>query len=400
MAVEVYGGDPTVVATRDELNRIAAQLLLVAGRLREAQFSQNLFMDVFFNPLPNLQLVFLLPGVIEKLERLSSQALIAAESYFSSEARVTLFLTQLFEPLSNTAQFNALPNPISSVASESIARTAGALAMVGLLGAPSAAKSQLLGQAARVAAFSAGHQTPAAWLSRSVPNLSATGTVSLVSTTTVKGGASPLHLVGRLRDVYYSPAGTIRIQSYQRPGGRDLVVLIPGTQQVIGSSNPLNLKAGVVAFARRSPASQQGVEAAIRWLKPTGGDRVFLVGHSQGGLIAANIAEKAEFETAGLVTLGSPVSHFDLDVPTISLQHQSDPIPGLSGAPNPLEANWLTASFDTEFDDLVAAHHIDGYAASATELTESDNKTVRMMVEQMRLPEASPKEYLFELRSG
>ncbi|BCI50925.1 hypothetical protein NIIDNTM18_02030 [Mycolicibacterium litorale] len=58
------------------------------------------------------------------------------------------------------------------------------------------------------------------------------------------------------------------------------------------------------------------------------GAEVMLVGYSQGGIDAQNIAASKELNVTQIVTYGSPVRQ-DLDVPAIHLIDDRDPVPGL-----------------------------------------------------------------------
>jgi hypothetical protein len=73
------------------------------------------------------------------------------------------------------------------------------------------------------------------------------------------------------------------------------------------------------------------------------------------------------------VSFAGPIGHLKLDVPVIAIQHAADPVPLLSGRVNPLTENWVTASSSAEFEDLIAAHRLDGYIETATELDQSQN---------------------------
>jgi len=74
--------------------------------------------------------------------------------------------------------------------------------------------------------------------------------------------------------------------------------------------------------------------AALEGLIPEGAE-VMLVGYSQGGMDAQNIAASGRLNVQQVVTFGSPVRG-DLDVPAIHLQADGDGIPGsAAGMPGP-----------------------------------------------------------------
>lgn len=402
MELDIYGGDARIIATRDELLRISGNLMLAASQLRDAPLAMpTLFLDFLPNPLPNLQLAVQLPPVIEQLERLSNSCQVAAESYFSSEAQINHILQDLFRPLSDAAGLLPLANPISLAMSDVVSRTGAALAIVGLVAGPSLGGTQLVAQGARVIAHSAGHQTPAAMLAAASPLAIAGGSAMLLKTNLVQQSGSLGSVAGALKTGYWSPAGSIRIQSFPEGSGRALVVLIPGTQNFSPlGSNPLNITSNLGVFSGSGSPSQNAVTAALKQVGAGPNDRVIFVGHSQGGIIGANLAATTQpYRVAGLVTLGSPIAQLNLKVPTISIQHQQDPIPLLSGTTNPMRENWVTISTGVEYDNLVQAHHITSYAETASQAMLSDNPGLQNVLNEMELPSGEATEYLYRLSS-
>lgn len=374
--------------------------MLAASQLRDAPLAMpSLFLDFLPNPLPNLQLAVQLPPVIEQLERLSNSCQIAAESYFSTEAQINHILQDLFRPVSDAASLLPLANPISLAMNDVVARTGAALAIVGLLAGPSAGGTQLVSQGARVISHSAGHQTPAAMLAAAPALAVAGGSATLISTASVSQGGTLGSFVGALKSGYWSPAGAVRILSFPEGTGRALVVLIPGTQNFSPlGSNPLNITSNLGVFGGTGSPSQSAVAAALKHAGAKAADRVIFVGHSQGGIIGANLAAAPQpYQVAGLITLGSPIAQLNLEVPTVSLQHQQDPIPLLSGVTNPMKENWVTISSGEEYTSLVRAHHISSYAETAQQAMFSENPGLQHVLEQMDLPKGEATEYLYRL---
>lgn len=99
------------------------------------------------------------------------------------------------------------------------------------------------------------------------------------------------------------------------------VVYIVGTNSADGQNIWSNIAAGAGV-----PDDKQ--LAALRNIIPNGAE-VMLVGHSQGGMDAQNIAMQQNngFTVTQVVTFGSPVRD-DLNVPAIHLQADGDHIPG------------------------------------------------------------------------
>lgn len=112
-----------------------------------------------------------------------------------------------------------------------------------------------------------------------------------------------------------------RIQKVLGADGRErYIVYIGGTDSAEGQSKVSN-----IAAANGHPDAKQ--LAALRRLIPDGAE-VMLVGYSQGGMDAQNIAAQNDngFTVTQLVTYGSPVRP-DLDVPAVHLQANGDGIP-------------------------------------------------------------------------
>lgn len=409
MALDIYGGDPRIIATQQELLRAMACLQLAINELEAAVFaSPEMVFDFVPNPLPNLQLAFLLPNLTNRLEQLRSGLQVAAESYFSTEAQITRLLTGLFQPVADLHWFMVQANPISGALAEQVARTAGAMAVVGLTGVPSSGKAQLVGQATRLAVAAAGGVSPQQLLAKSYVNSLAlgikadvAGSARLVSNQPIAPARNIYGFAARLQNHYWSPASSIRIEVFQRPGGRDLVVYVPGTQSFLpGSSNPLNIQSNLTAMGGVvSSPSQQAVSDSLARLGAGPRDKVLFVGHSQGALLAGNLASTPQpYEVKGLISLGGPIAHLDLDVPVIAIQHAADPVPQLSGAPNPMRENWVTVSSSESFSSLVEAHRVSSYTDTAVELAGSTNDGYQRVMRQLIPEGANGREFLFEIR--
>lgn len=173
----------------------------------------------------------------------------------------------------------------------------------------------------------------------------------------------------------------IRIERYLVGGGASRwVAYIPGTQDwsLRGSKNPLDMGSNIKAMA--SPGLAGSERAVLLALKQAGvrtGESVLLVGHSQGGIIATNIAsQKQNFKVAGLVTFGSPTARISTPKATavIAVQHSNDLVPTLSGATQPLLANRAVVQKLVTLPKNaapVAAHNMINYVRTAAEVDRS-----------------------------
>jgi len=148
-----------------------------------------------------------------------------------------------------------------------------------------------------------------------------------------------------------------------------------------------------------SAPSQQAVSDALQKLSAGPQDSVLFVGHSQGALLAGNLASSPQpFEVKGLISFGGPIAHLDLKVPVIAIQHAADPVPHLAGNVNPMRENWVTVSSNASFDSLVDAHRVSSYTNTAAELAGTENEGYQSVMRQL-IPEGSDgREFLFEIR--
>ena len=176
-------------------------------------------------------------------------------------------------------------------------------------------------------------------------------------------------------DVSASDAAEFRIDRF----GHHVIVYIPGTAEwsPTAGQNPLDLTSNVHAIAGQSggnvepAASERSVLAALRSAKVGAGDQVLLVGHSQGGIIAANIAARHNpFVVAGIVTFGSPIAAAAMPAATnvLAFEHTNDPVPMLDGGPNAIRENWLTVRERHEIragESPIAVHDLAGYIETA-----------------------------------
>lgn len=114
------------------------------------------------------------------------------------------------------------------------------------------------------------------------------------------------------------------------------IVSVPGTEADIGSlsgwadnSNARNWSSNLWAIAQGADSTNaQAVQAAIENAGVPDGASIMLAGHSQGGIIATNLAADSNFaaryQVDGVVTYGSPVETADLtadSAPVLAFGH-------------------------------------------------------------------------------
>ena len=110
------------------------------------------------------------------------------------------------------------------------------------------------------------------------------------------------------------------------------------------------------AIDRQATAYERGIAEALTQAGATSTDPVMLVGHSQGGIVAANAAKhftaSGEFAVTHVVTAGSPIGHHDIpdSVQVLSLENTLDVVPQLDAAANPDRPNRVTVRFASGSD--------------------------------------------------
>jgi pimeloyl-ACP methyl ester carboxylesterase len=163
---------------------------------------------------------------------------------------------------------------------------------------------------------------------------------------------------------------TIGIDLFENPTGNKVaVVYIPGTQTVgLGEgANPLDMASNIQAISSYGEAaSERAVLLAMKQAGIESNDEVILVGHSQGGMVAGNLAAfPSGFVAAGLVAFGAPLAHNkNLKAPVMAIEHVNDPVPNLSGKANPMKKNWVTVqriSEKPESNALMFSHSLKSY---------------------------------------
>ncbi len=188
-------------------------------------------------------------------------------------------------------------------------------------------------------------------------------------------------------------AGDIDIQTLigTDPAGRTVrkvVVYLPGTDSFDPrpGAGVNNLTGDVLAVAGDSTAYEQGVFTALHAAGVTPADDVTLVGHSQGGIVAANAARDAslsgEFDISHVVTAGAPIGTALRSVPSstqvLAVENHDDIVPLLDGAPNPARPNIATVTIDRRPATITGRHDLDqSYVPGTSDLERTGNAGLR-----------------------
>jgi hypothetical protein len=151
--------------------------------------------------------------------------------------------------------------------------------------------------------------------------------------------------------------GRVRVVELGRgDGGSAWVVVVPGTQEWApgAGANPFDLTTDVRLLTGDATVAAAGVAMVLAAARSragprsTGDDPVLLVGHSQGGILAAALACDPGFRQGNavthLVTTGAPVGLLPVPPATrvLSVERGDDPVPRLDLSPNPESSSWVT----------------------------------------------------------
>ncbi|KAB8295624.1 alpha/beta fold hydrolase [Bifidobacterium avesanii] len=144
--------------------------------------------------------------------------------------------------------------------------------------------------------------------------------------------------------------GTIAIQKFRNADGTvNWLVTIPGTDGMLDS--PFGWLQNVELMSddpdmRREADSARMVVEAMRQAGVGKDDAVTMIGHSQGGIVAATVASdfKDDYNIRHIVTCGSPIANHPVPERTwvTSVEDQDELVSNLDGARNPLRDTWLT----------------------------------------------------------
>jgi hypothetical protein len=220
--------------------------------------------------------------------------------------------------------------------------------------------------------------------------------VTTPSTLTVPGSheqpadlAGLLHHLAEVSGLTEAPggSGTVEVQTIRAADGSVRhVVYLPGTDDLATTpwsqgADVRDLGTNLLLVSGDDNAYQQGVLDALQQAGVRPGEPVALVGHSQGGMVAAAIASQGSpYSVTHVVTAGSPTAHLDGFPPgthVLSLENHGDVVPLLDGADNPDSAEQVTVRFDDGTAGVVGDHDLGHYAGGALAVQASDDPSVR-----------------------
>lgn len=176
-------------------------------------------------------------------------------------------------------------------------------------------------------------------------------------------------LVERLNALSKLKRPTIRIDSYLGSGQRRFVVYIPGTKSVLGG--PMDMRSNVLELAGKRSPVERAVELALRSAGAKANDKVLVVGHSLGGMVALSLAERSSsgqvpYTVDKVVEIASPIGALAQpgQVKTLAIEGNRDLVPALDGLPDPNWRGLTEVKLDQQSLNPLENHELQGYLGS------------------------------------
>ncbi|MCJ1695788.1 alpha/beta hydrolase [Rathayibacter caricis] len=160
--------------------------------------------------------------------------------------------------------------------------------------------------------------------------------------------------------------------------GSEWLVAVSGTTDWSGDpAQAFGAAANLQAMSGGAGTSVQGTLAAMEAAGVPPGAPVTIVAHSQGGLIAARVAQSGRYDVHDVVAFGSPIRGLDLPdgTRTVSVEHSDDLVPALAGfgrtsalEPGVVRVERGSDPVATLQEGAVPAHALHSYVATAQTL--------------------------------
>lgn len=187
-------------------------------------------------------------------------------------------------------------------------------------------------------------------------------------------------------------AAQIRIEEYDS----GYVVYLSGTidSGVEPTTEPWDMTSNITAIAELDSGSYTAAVMAMREAGITAQDNVILVGHSQGGLVAAQLAASGNYTVSDVVTVGAPLHQVEIpeEINVVAVEHKEDVIPSLSGVATPAAIATHTTVTRSLFahsaaprGELLPAHNLSRYVETAAVMDRSGDP--KLTAEQKRISE-------------
>ncbi len=203
--------------------------------------------------------------------------------------------------------------------------------------------------------------------------------------------ASAATAIRRVGDLENADDALLAVQRVSAgDGSTRYVVLLPGVRTFAETPDPLDLPGALHALVDGSSAYTRCVGEALDAAGVPAGAPVLLVGHSQGGIVAMDLAGDPEFNgrrvhVTHVIAAGSPVSSKTAVGATrvLSVENVNDVVPHLdavdagSAVDAPPAASRLTYQFCDDQHDVSRNHDPELYATHLDALRDSPNPRLR-----------------------
>ncbi|WP_298988669.1 hypothetical protein [uncultured Pseudokineococcus sp.] len=221
----------------------------------------------------------------------------------------------------------------------------------------------------------------------------ARGTADLLARARPMAGGGALSPAGRATSA--APIAVERV--VDGAGARRWVVVLPPTQTTAApwdeaTTNPADLGTDLRGVGELPTAMTRAAVEAMDRAGVAPDEPVLLVGYSQGGITAAQLAAdpalRSRFAVDAVLTAGAPVAGLDVppDVAVLSLEHEEDWIASLEGADAPATPSRTTVLRDLpdaatapapgEPADGTAGHDLGRYRETAALVDASDDPSL------------------------
>lgn len=185
-------------------------------------------------------------------------------------------------------------------------------------------------------------------------------------------------------------ASQIRIEHYES----GYVVYLSGTIDagVEPTNEPWDMTSNISAIAELDSGSYNAAVQAMREAGISAEDNVIIVGHSQGGLVAAQLAASGDYRVSDVVTVGAPLHQVDIpeEVNVIAVEHAEDVIPSLSGVAVPTATaahltvtRSLYSTAQVPRGELLPAHNLSRYVETAAVMDRSGDSKLTAGKQQL-----------------
>ncbi len=206
------------------------------------------------------------------------------------------------------------------------------------------------------------------------------------STTVVRPPAGVADLARRIPRAG-AGAPQVKIENYGTPGHAAWAVYVGGTTDwnAVATDEPWDLTANVAALAGQNAGSFAAVMQAMQAAGIDRYDPVVIAGHSQGGLVATQVAASGAFSVRAVATFGAPETRVPVPngVATLTVEHTDDVVTALGGASLVDSEDRIMVRREAyghrsvPVGETLPAHHLDRYRETAALIDASPEQNLR-----------------------